>query len=1037
MPEYRFDGRRGFFIEGFREAPPFASFLPGIAGLAGTPMWVYTASRGQCVCSFGVESKDRAMMEYSPAEQAYREVGFTGFRTFIRQGGRLLEPFSEVVRSAARETMHVEPDRLSVQSVDEQAGLKTEVLYFTLPGEEFAALCRKVTIRNIAAQKTELEALDGPARLVPYGAGHLACKTMGNTLQAWMDVFGLEEGVPFFRVRASVEDSETAGAVTGGFFCLSTVNGKPVRPVTDVKAVFGQNTSLAFPEQFEARPLAELLALPQHPAGKFPCAFTPVRAALMPGESVEIRTFYGFLDDQNRLGALRGLLGDPGFFERKREESARLCEELLRVVACKTADPVFDAYVGQCYLDNMLRGGRPVFFPGQSGRHVFYVYSRKHGDLERDYNDFRLEANPYSQGNGNFRDVCQNRRCESLLFPETGEANIRQFAELIQADGYNPLTIRGSVFRIDLQKLPDVIRECGVRGPDAEALLRLLRADFEPGAVLRVLRGLDGPLADTEQALLAKILFYAGQDTDAAFGEGYWIDHWTYLLDLVEAYLAVFPDRCADLLFGHADYRYFQCAARVAPRSEKYVRMQGGLRQIGAVQMTGGRDGWLKTRDGKLFCTDLFAKLFTLVLVKLATPDPAGVGIEMEAGKPGWNDSLNGLPSLFGSSVAETAELRRLAGFLLDHAGGRDMTLADEVYRLYEDLNAARDKTGIAWWQCAGNAREAYRARIEAGFSGGAARCAEDAVRDFLSLACRRLDAALRQAVELGGGLCPTYLSYLPETEGAAETAPAGFAMKSLPHYLEGPARLLKISAKPEAAAMARAVRSSDLYDPKLRMYKISGPLRDLPLEAGRARAFVPGCLENESVFLHMEYKYLLGLLLAGLTDEFFSAFKDTLVPFMDPAQYGRSTLENCSYLASSAHPDPDLHGRGFAARLSGSTAEMLEIWSVMTVGRQPFSVRRGCLCLEFSPTLPGWLFDAAGELAFTFLGRVGVVYHNPSRAPLCADTARAARIRASCGGSSLFEGTGGCLRGARALAVREGRADRLDVWFEPPGDAR
>jgi len=36
------------------------------------------------------------------------------------------------------------------------------------------------------------------------------------------------------------------------------------------------------------------------------------------------------------------------------------------------------------------------------------------------------------------------------------------------------------------------------------------------------------------------------------------------------------------------------------------------------------------------------------------------MGIEMEAGKPGWYDALNGLPGLFGSSVGETAELIRL-----------------------------------------------------------------------------------------------------------------------------------------------------------------------------------------------------------------------------------------------------------------------------------------------------------------------------------------------------------------------------------------
>lgn len=35
----------------------------------------------------------------------------------------------------------------------------------------------------------------------------------------------------------------------------------------------------------------------------------------------------------------------------------------------------------------------------------------------------------------------------------------------------------------------------------------------------------------------------------AVFGEGYWCDHWTYGLDLVEDYLSTFPDKEEELLF--------------------------------------------------------------------------------------------------------------------------------------------------------------------------------------------------------------------------------------------------------------------------------------------------------------------------------------------------------------------------------------------------------------------------------------------------------------------------------------------------------
>jgi hypothetical protein len=45
------------------------------------------------------------------------------------------------------------------------------------------------------------------------------------------------------------------------------------------------------------------------------------------------------------------------------------------------------------------------------------------------------------------------------------------------------------------------------------------------------------------------------------------------------------------------------------------------------------------------------------------------MGIEMEAGRPGWYDALNGLPGLFGSSMPETYELLRLVNFLLEKPG--------------------------------------------------------------------------------------------------------------------------------------------------------------------------------------------------------------------------------------------------------------------------------------------------------------------------------------------------------------------------------
>lgn len=83
-------------------------------------------------------------------------------------------------------------------------------------------------------------------------------------------------------------------------------------------------------------------------------------------------------------------------------------------------------------------------------------------------------------------------------------------------------------------------------------------------------------------------------------------------------------------------------------------------------------------------------------------------------------------------------------------------------------------------------------------------------------------------------------------------------------------------------------------------MYKVNASLQNASYELGRARAFTPGWLENESIWLHMEYKYLLELLHAQLYEEFLEDFHHAAIPFLDERQYGRSIWENSSFIASS-----------------------------------------------------------------------------------------------------------------------------------------
>jgi len=223
--------------------------------------------------------------------------------------------------------------------------------------------------------------------------------------------------------------------------------------------------------------------------------------------------------------------------------------------------------------------------------------------------------------------------------------------------------------------------------------------------------------------------------------------------------------------------------------------------------------------------------------------------------------------------------------------------------------------------------------------------------------------------------------------KGLPLVKPTEFRSIRLPLFLEGPVRALKIEADAEKAkALCMSLKKTKIYDAKLKMYRINESLEGVSKEAGRSTIFTPGWLENESIWLHMEYKYLLEILKKGLYEEFFAEFKNILIPFQKPERYERSIFENSSFIVSSAFPDTSMHGRGFVARLSGSTAEMLNIWLLMSAGIKPFFTdEKGGLNLKLSPMLPSWLFTKnAGRgfpkniYAFKFLGKTLIVYYNP-----------------------------------------------------------
>ncbi len=333
--------------------------------------------------------------------------------------------------------------------------------------------------------------------------------------------------------------------------------------------------------------------------------------------------------------------------------------------------------------------------------------------------------------------------------------------------------------------------------------------------------------------------------------------------------------------------------------------------------------------------------------------------------------------------------------------------LADEVAALVRDASAILQQVDqhqfLPSWERLATLREDFRARTRMGVAGPESRLSGAEILQFLGAVDAVLERGLRKAVDAQGLPVSYFIHEFAEFEvlppdprvlqindepGTVHVKALRFHQKAVSAFLEGSVHALRaLTDTEEARALYGAVRRSALFDEKLGMYRVNAPLDKESFEIGRSRIFSPGWLENESIFLHMHYKFMLETLRSGLAREFFADLKTGLVAFQKPEVYGRSPLENSSFIASSRFPDAKAHGAGFVARLSGATAEWISMVLHMGLGAAPFHLVDGALCFEPRPVLADWLFTSRpvagfGPDAFGFklFGHTWVVYENPKR---------------------------------------------------------
>ena len=497
-----FDESGRFILKSFDRAKPMSDFLNGLGGLWGVPMWAFYVNRGQALTSFGVKNKDGEIEKFVTAEKAYQQTAFTGFRTFVKgsrsgEGSFRHQPFFPQgvgKEKIVSRDMKIGQNDLELEEVHSELGLQTNIVYYTAPNQDFPALVRKVTFKNLdSKQELKLEVLDGLSRLVPAGLSNPALDSMGRTSEAWMRVYNVgkasEGGArvtqPFFHITQSTADTAQVNLIKDGYFSLAYVDGgaelkssgnnakrdtlglyNPLPYIVDPTVIYGQDTSLLEPTNFfaeEAPAMDDFVEQPQGTTARTPCAFSGATLTIAPGKSATITSVYGHAADmQTFVGTYSPSVRVPGYTDAKRLVGQEIVENITHNVATTSESIIFDQYVRQDYLDNTLRGGLPLPLGDKKNPKVFHTYSRIHGDIERDYNNFDLDTTYFSQGPGNFRDVSQNRRLDVLLSPFVGDFNVRMFLSFVQADGYNPLTVASTNFKVPEDKISSVVKSLQV-----------------------------------------------------------------------------------------------------------------------------------------------------------------------------------------------------------------------------------------------------------------------------------------------------------------------------------------------------------------------------------------------------------------------------------------------------------------------------------------------------------------------------------------------------------------------------------------------
>jgi len=1030
-----------FVVYNYNWKKPFSNFLPGIAGKFGVPSWCYYVSRNQGVISFGIKDKNHQIMEFLSFNKALEYVGLQGFRTFIKINEKIYEPFRKLKSIKIVQKMTVSSHELEIEEINKELELKINVVYFSLVKQFFPALIRILRIENLSSTERSIEVIDGLPKIYPYGIDMNTINVISRHIEGMMNVVRIS-GIPIYRLKQTPQDIEKIGKVAGGNFYLSfddVSNIKHSNYIYDPEIVFKEQSIYDFPWKFKEK----INLKNQINTNRTPAALTYKKTKLK--NNYTLYSAIGFTEKDDNTGKIIKQFLKKNFIEQMRTENKKVIDSVKSCCLTFCRDSKLKNFSEQMFLDNVIRGGMPVVFNTRKNKTAFYLYSRQNGDLERDYHFFVLEPNYYSQGTGHYRSVNQNRRCDTWFFPEVEDRNIITFMNLIQLDGYNPLEVTQLTYTLeDRRKFRSYFSKF-LNQKQISELEKSLTTSFTPGIFLRKIEEFQVFKKKDYDKLLEIVLSLSEENECGDIHEGYWVDHFFYNLDLIDTFLMIYPDRIKELFFGNNDYYFYDNPDVVKPRDEKFVYISGSsdsrtgkVRQYNAVYRDERKVDMINKRNinpkrmrknygkGGVYYTNLFVKLLVILVNRMASFDPFCRGLEMEADKPGWNDSMNGLPGLIGSSLCETIELEKLIRIMLlavARGGEKDIKIFEELYNfmfrlknlIKKRLNSKSKNKNFIYWDKSHTIKEDYRKKTIFGIRGKEKKVSFKEIRSFIE-SCNEFIQRIvlkenRNKIFNKEGIPYTYFvnevkefEFIKDKKRNKKLSASGyplvrakkFIQKPLPLFLEGAVHMLKVHPEMKEK-IYNGVKKSKLYDKKLKMYKVCESLKDAPFEIGRVKAWGPGWIENESIYTHMEYKYILEVIKSGLYEEFYKDIKTMFTCYMKSEVYGRNPFENVSFIVSSAFPDKKMHGQGLQPRLSGVTGEMVNIWVLMVAGKEVFFVKNGKLNFKLEPILSRELFLKKerefsyididektkkiklekGDFAFKLFGKILVIYKN------------------------------------------------------------